>query len=203
MFVAGRTGAAPKPEDDLDAWPKTALDIHADNGSYFSTHLYYPNTWTGPANLSARVRMCHDGEKLYIGMKVNDDVLNDKDYLTFWLSRANYRNWRQNSQKVDLLNLSPSVPFKGQPGKGEGENYTWSAVPMDGGYYFFASVDLKKLNITPGESVGFLFRLGDHDGTPNIYKATWGMDGVMLIPHSENFVNWSDARTCLELKLAE
>ena len=93
------------------------------------------------------------------------------------------------------------MPYKGQAEKGEGENYTWSTVPEEGGYYFFATVDLKKLNITPGESVGFLYRLGDHDGTPNIYQASWGMDGVMLIPHSETFVNWSDARTCLELKL--
>jgi len=202
VFVAGRTSVVPKPGDKLDSWPKTALNINADNGSYLGTHLYFPNTWSGPADLSARIRICHDGQKLYVGVKVNDSVLQEKDNLTLWLSRDNYRNWRQNSQKVELLNLGISAPLDGKTTQGKSENYSWTATPEEGGYYFYAVIDLKQLKVSPGESLGFLFRVGDHDNTPNIYKASWGMDATMLIPHSENFTNWSDARNCLELKLS-
>lgn len=203
VFLAGRTSSPPNPDDDLDKWPSNSLDIIADNGSYFSTHLYFPNSWSGPSDLSARVRICHDGKKLYAGVKVNDNILHGKDNLSFWLSRKNYRNWIENSQKVDLLNLGISAPLKGKPEQEENKTYSWKVVPVTGGYYFFTIVDLQQLNIAAGESVGFLFRIGDHDGTPNLYRAGWAMDATMLIPHSENFVNWSDARTCLELKLAE
>ncbi len=203
VFIAGRTADELDPGVNLDDWPKNALDIKADNGSYFSTHLYFPNTWNGPADLSARIRICHDGKKLYVGAKVSDSVLQPKDNLTMWLSRENYRNWRENSQKVELLNLGISAPFDQKSSHGETSDYTWTAVPVDGGYIFFATIDMQSLKIFPGESIGFLFRIGDHDNTPNLYSANWAMDATMLVPHLENFVNWSDARTCLELKLAD
>ena len=203
VYTAGRTKVAPKPGDSLDDWPKTALDIKADNGSWFSTHLYFPNTWTGPADLSVRLRICHDGQKLYVGTKVDDSVPHSKDNLTLWLSRKNYRNWKENNQKVDLLNLGITAPTEGKSLQGEGSYYSWTAVPGEGGYYFFAVIDMQNLKVSPGESIGFLLRAGDHDGTPNLYSAGWAMDATMLVPHSENFVNWSDARNCLELKLAE
>jgi hypothetical protein len=74
---------------------------------------------------------------------------------------------------------------------------------VDGGYYFFATLDMNKLKINPDQNVGFLFRIGDFDGTPNLYRANWEMNSTMIVPHDENFSNWSDARNCFELKLAK
>jgi hypothetical protein len=203
VYIAGRVPEAPGLADNLDKWPGEALDISADNGSYLSTHLYFPNSWSGPGDLSARIRMCHDGKLLYIGVRVRDNKLTEKDNLTFWLSRENYRIWKENDQKVELFNLGISAPRDNKPVQGENKNSRWSAIQEKDGYYFYASLDLQSLNLSPGQSAGFLFRIGDHDGTPNLYRAGWAMDATMLIPHQENFVNWSDARTCLELKIAE
>ena len=203
VYVAGRVTSAPSPSDSLDGWSKDALDINAAGGSFLGTHLYFPNTWTGPKDLSARVRMCHDGRKLYVGVQVADSVLHAKDGLTLWLSRANYRNWKENEQAVETLNLDVAAPVEGQPAQGEGQGFTWSVTPCEGGYYLFAAIELARLGIEPGGSMGFLTRLSDHDGTPNIYRASWAIDSVMLIPHSETFVNWSDPRNCLELRLAK
>jgi hypothetical protein len=203
VYVAGRVVTAPQPSDSLDAWDKKALDINADDGSFLGTHLYFPNSWTGPEDLSARVRMGHDGRKLYVGVKVADSVLHDGDGLTLWFSRANYRNWRENEQAVETLSLNVPAPVDGQPARGEEEGLTWSVTPCDGGYLLFAAIALSRLGIEPGGATGFLIRLSDHDGTPNIYRANWAIDSLMLIPHAETFVNWSDPRTCLELRLGK
>ena len=40
--------------------------IYADTGDFLACHLYFPNSWTGPDDLSARLRLANDGKTLYV-----------------------------------------------------------------------------------------------------------------------------------------
>ena len=119
-YLAARVAVAPRASDSLEAWDKKALDINVNNGSFFGAHLYFPNTWSGPKDLSARVRMAHDGHKLYVGVKVADSVLNARDGLTLWFSRANYRNWREERAASRRAESELPGPRRWPPREGRG-----------------------------------------------------------------------------------
>jgi len=191
---------------DLDAWPDKALDLDISSSQYLGAHLYFPNSWTGPEDLSARIRMAHDGKKLYIGMLVRDDVLMDKDALTFFFSPANYRKWLVDDPakaKYELtfqINLpvgeETTAATKGRQG------FVAAARRVEGGYVVTASFDLAGLNLTDNR-LGCSIQIGDHEGKPGTNTARWAKETIMIIPNAPTFAYWNDARTCGELVLEE
>ncbi|NLF30073.1 MAG: hypothetical protein GX591_04200 [Planctomycetes bacterium] len=192
--------------DDLDAWPAEALEIQADDGRFLAAHLYFRNSWTGPDDLSARVRIAHDGTKLYFGLAVRDETLIDKDALSIFLSPANYRTWLvAEGQNADYeVNCAVALPTGDRTvatttGR---RGFTAEARKVDGGYVVVASLETAELNLD-GNRLGCSIQISDHDGQEGTATHSWAKDAIMVIPHAPVFTYWSDARTCGELILAE
>ena len=98
---AAKLSAAPPMNGNLDAWPREAADIRAEGGEYLAGHIFFPNSWTGPKALSARIRLGHDGKSLYLGVEVRDNVLEKGDTFRFSVSKTGYADWRTQSVKAD------------------------------------------------------------------------------------------------------
>ena len=194
---APKIAAAPPLNGDLNAWPKEAADLRAESGEYLAGHLYFPNSWQGPKDLSARVRLGHDGEKLYIGVAVADDVLEAGDSCSFRLSEKSYRAWREEEQKPDKPGWNVELPVGKDRTTGTGAGgFRYTCQRTATGYVLEASASLAELGLKPGGSMGFLLFLEDTDGTKNLYKAGWARKQALLFPHRPTFAYWSDARTC-------
>jgi hypothetical protein len=192
---------------DLDAWPENAADLRAMGGASLAGHIFFPNSWSGPDDLSARLRLAHDGEKLYVGAEIWDDVLEAKDACTFQLSRQAYVDWRGQAKEFDLR-WPVVLPVAEQNTKGNAGGFQYASCRIGKGYVVEGAVSLANLGIRPGGSIGFLLSLADTDGTPNLAKPNlnspvkeWAKKQSMLVPHRPLFTYWSDARTCGKLTL--
>ncbi|NLF33115.1 MAG: hypothetical protein GX591_19800 [Planctomycetes bacterium] len=201
--AAPRLAAAPPMNGDLDAWPANATDLHADSGKFLAGHLYFPNSWSGPDNLSARVRIGHDGTNLYIAAAVRDDKLTELDSCQFWLStNGAYRDWTLDRARQDVT-WAIGLPTDEQPvreGVG-GRDFTWTCRRIPGGYVVEGSAPLVKLGVLPGQSVGFLLYVQDDDALPNRNPAGWARNQALLVPHEPTYTYYGDARSCGELAL--
>ncbi len=192
---APRVAKGPKPSDNLDAWPKGASDIRADGAENLVGHVYFPTSWTGPSDLSMRVRLAHDGKRLYIGIEVRDNVAHAKDSVTIYLSRNGYLDWISKEKKYD-----GQYTIKRSSSAGESEKYgpfSFTCREIDGGYIVTGSAPLDKLGVKPGGSIGMLFFASDIDNDGNHpAKHRWALKQAMMVPNEPLFPYWNDARTC-------
>jgi hypothetical protein len=217
-LTAAKVAAAPPMNGDLSAWPKDAADLKADTGAELACHMYFPNSWRGPEDLSARVRLANDGTKLYVGVEVVDQkVVSEEvalyrggnqgkkvthaDGFTFKLSPKAYRDWRapnDGSCKAEI-NWPVELPYSGAETKGQGRSgFAYTCRKTAKGYVVEGSAPLADLGLKAGDSIGFVIMVNDYDESvpPNLKDAGWAAKQVMLIPHKPNFVYYEDARTC-------
>ncbi|MFW6154349.1 MAG: hypothetical protein ACOC95_03940 [Planctomycetota bacterium] len=198
-----RLPVGPPMNGDLDAWPDEATDIRADDGKYLAGHLYFPNSWSGPANLSARLRIGHDGTNLYVGAAIRDDTLTERDGCQFWLSTDGaYRDWTAGRATKDVT-WAIGLPSDEQPVReGVGRRgFTYTCRRTPDGYVVEGSAPLVELGVLPGQSAGFLLYVPDDDDLPNRKDASWAVNQVLLVPHQPSFTYYADARSCGELVL--
>jgi len=197
--AAPRVSAAPPMNGDLDAWPAQAADIRAEGGEFLAGHLYFPNSWHGPDDLSARLRIGHDGTRLYLATQIKDNVIEETDSFEFRLSKAGYRDWQSDSVRADMSWALP-IPKEGDgtvSGKVGAFEYVCRRTPT--GYMAEGSVALADLGLKPGDSIGILLYVADTDGTENLKTAGWARKQVLMYPHKPNFTYWSDARNLGQL----
>jgi len=201
---APRVGAAPAMAGDLDAWPAAASDVTAEGGQYLAGNIYSPNSWTGPDDLSMRLRFAHDGEKLYLGIEVRDSVLYKGDQCQVKIALGGgYLDWRGTERKIDLT-WRVDAPTEGDLFTGAGKGgFQFTCRRTAKGYLVEGSVLLATLAARPGQGVGLLAMVNDQDGTPNLAKQRWARKQEMLVPHRPNFAYWSDARNCGKLVLGK
>jgi len=182
----------------LDAWPKEASDLRAEGGEYLAGHIFFPNSWTGPNDLSARLRLGHDGQKLYIGVEVRDSVISEKDGCAVKLSRNDYVNWRSDKVKFcSTWNITP--PRAGEVTFGAQETFKYTCRRTPTGYIVEGSIPLADLGLKPGRAIGFMVTAGDGDNTPNLSSHSWARKQELSIPNKPNFTYWEDARNCAKL----
>ena len=217
-LAAPKVAAAPPMNGDLSAWPKEASDIKADTGAELACHMYFPNSWTGPDDLSARVRLANDGTRLYVGVEVRDQkVVSEKvklyrgankdkevtheDTFAIKLSTKAYRDWKAPNDGSCKAEISWPVelPFAKAETKGQGRAgfaYTCRKTPT--GYVVEGSAALADLGLKGGDSIGFLLSVSDYDEykPPNLHDSGWATKQILLVPHKPNFVYYEDARTC-------
>ena len=212
QMKATRIGKAPPMNGDLDAWPEAATDILAEGGQFLAAHTYFPNSWSGPDDLSARLRFANDGEKLYVGIEVRDSVVarykdkwnrNKKEFeradsCSIRLSTDGaYLDWISPANVKNDITWPISVPLDGNDTRGKGRGgFTYTCRRTARGYVVEGSASLSELKLTPGGSMGFLLNVSDVDKEPNIKGASWAVKQVLLYPHKPNYTYWSDARNC-------
>ena len=207
---APRVATAPPMTGDLDAWPASASDLRAEDGGYLAAHTFFPNSWQGPDDLSLRLRLAHDGQRLYLGLHVRDQALgaealnvkggkgSQSDSCSVKLSKSAYLDWaapgsglRHDVQWSFALPVDkPSVQGSG----GAGLRYTARRTPD--GYVIEGSAPLKELGVATGGSIGFLVSLSDVDGEANLSAHSWAVKQVMMVPNEPNYTYWSDPRNC-------
>lgn len=198
--IAAPRIAAPPLNGDLDAWPATAADLAADTGDLIPAHTYFTNSWSGPDDLSMRIRLGHDGQRLYVAVDVRDSVAEAGDQVSLRISPARYRDWRAESANFET---QWTVPRPDAPvAQASSGPFSYTAVPTPAGYRVEGSVALSDLGVAPGGELGFQVALADKDRTPNLAKHSWAVKQAMLYPHEPNFAFWSDARTVGRLRLA-
>ncbi len=188
--------AAPPLDGELDHWPPAALNLLAETGDYLAGHVYFPTSWTGPQDLSLRLRLCHDGQRLYFGLDVRDDVAELGDQAALRFSPTNYRDWRSAVAKWETQYLI-ARPLGDGPGTAPG-----STRRRPGGWLLEGSVPLSVLKVAPGGRIGFQVALADNDRSGNLAGHSWAVKQAMLLPHEPNFAFWQDARGLGELVLA-
>jgi hypothetical protein len=209
---AKKVNAAPPMNGNLDAWPAAAADIVAEGGQYLSGHTYFPNSWAGPKDLSARLRLANDGTNLYVGVEVRDSVVAQYDDAenrykrTF--KRADscgirlstngaYMDWASPASVRSDKSWPISVPFDGKPVEGKGAGgWAYTCRPTATGYVFEGKAPLAGLNVKPGGSIGFLLTITDVDKEPNVKGSGWAAKQCFLYPHLPNFQYWDDVRNC-------
>ena len=219
QIVAPRVSSAPPMNGQLDGWPKGAADLKAEGGQYLAGHLYFPNSWSGPDDMSARVRLCNDGEKLYVGIEVRDSVVAQyddnrnraersfkrADSCQVWLSTDGaYLDWISPVPQKSDVTWSIAIPFDGDQTSGEGGGgFTYTCRRTAKGYLFEGSAALAGLQVAPGGSIGFLLSVGDVDKEPNVNGSGWAAKQAFLFPHKPNFEYWDDVRNCAKLVIGE
>jgi hypothetical protein len=184
--------ATPSFTGSLDDWPQAAADIRAESGEYIPGHLYFPNSWTGPKDLSMRIRLGHDRERLHVGVAVRDSAADEGDGLNMRLSPSNYLDFRSASAKWETAwpvsrPATPSVTAKAG-------DFSYVARQTQEGYLVEGSAPLESLNLQPGASIGFQVALSDKDQAANLARHSWAVKQAMLYPHEPKFAFWSDAR---------
>ncbi len=198
IFVP-RVISAPPTKGELDSWPKNSTDLKAETGDFLAGHLYFPNSWQGPKDLSARLRTAHDGTTLYLSFRINDDLLTAGDTCQIWLSKDNYKNWKGAVQKIESGILTFDIKTGDNKKTGP---FTYSCELDGSGFLITATAKLSGLDIKPGEEIGFLLYYADLDGTKNLNSAKWVRKQALLLPHDPNFVYWGeDARVLGRLVL--
>ncbi len=215
-MAAPRIASAPPMDGRLDAWPKEASDLAADTGDYLLGHVYFVNSWTGPDDLSARVRLAHDGQKLYVGIEVCDDIvasydeqnrrnetIKRSDVCALRLSTDGaYKDWTKPRGVAGNIRWAITLPFDADETSGKGAagfQYTCRRTPT--GYVVEGSAPLAELNVSPGQAFGWLLEVGDVDRTPNVSMHSWSRKQSLYVPRKVNFDPWSDARNCGEVVL--
>lgn len=191
--------AAPSFTGSLDDWPQAAADIRAESGEYIPGHLYFPNSWTGPEDLSMRIRLGHDGEQVYVGVAVRDSVADEGDGLSLRLSPSNYLDFRSASAKweIDWRVNRPATPSL----SAKAGDFSYVARQTPGGYVVEGSAPLAALDLAPGGAIGFQAALSDKDQAANLPGHSWAVKQAMLYPHEPKFAFWSDARNLGRLDL--
>ena len=192
---------APAAGIDLDAWPKAAADVRAESAESIATHLFFPNSWSGPADFSARVRLGHDGKRLYFALAVTDDKITGRDVAALLLAPTGYRDFRP-----DVVpwahRLSLPVPHEADVPRVEGKlGLVAAARRTDAGYIVEGSISLAELNLASGGRMAWGFEVGDDDDTPNLARAGWARKTAIMLPNTPTFTYWDDARTGGELIL--
>ena len=193
-----RISQMPAFQGNLDKWPEKASEYKAASGEFLQGHNYFPNSWHGPDDLSARLRFAHDGSKLYIGIAVKDNKHHPNDACKIWFSSSAYKDWKSGK-------AAPDITWDLNTENGEGnskKSLKWKTVTVPGGYVIEASVPFAKLNITPGKSIGFLLTIHDMDGDSGVLKKKkWARKQILHYPYQPNFAAWLDARNCGELNI--
>ncbi len=199
-----RIDAAVPMNGSLDGWPAEATTIDASDASYLAGFLYFHNAWDGPEDLSATVRLAHDGDKLYIGIDVLDSKLVARDALNLHFSPANYRNVlaTEKDQSKYEMNFSISLPIDQATTESTNAKQGFGAVAKrtDRGYTVTAELDLTRLDLSDNR-LGYIFQIADHEDSPATYTSRWAKDSILLIPNAPAFSYWMDARSCGELIL--
>lgn len=209
-FQAPRIDKAPPMVGDLDAWPKDASELVAESPEHIAGHIFFPNSWHGPKDLSARLRLAHDGTRLYVGLEVRDDVIDSRDGVTFMVSKAGYLDWRGQSLKPDFTWQAPA-PEKQDRLEGESGAFRYLVRRVKAGYVVEGSAALADLDAAPGGAIGFRVSVSDGDDAPNLALVSsrgtavrsWAMKQAMVIPYQVNFTYWEDARNCGKLLLGK
>ncbi|NLF32870.1 MAG: hypothetical protein GX591_18535, partial [Planctomycetes bacterium] len=202
----------PRTPADLDAWPQAAADIVLEDGSYLPGHTFFPNSWSGPSDLSARIRLAHDRERLYVAVRVRDQLLEETDALTIRFSTAGYRDWRSEAVGDDFAwSITPGPDDAVTSGTGA-NGFVFTCRRTDGGYLVEGSAPLAELGFGDDGRLGFIVTVADRDDTPNLTTVrdeatgrriprSWARKQMLLYPHEPNFTFWSDARCFGELVL--
>lgn len=190
------------PGADPADWPTTVPIIRSEDGRGIPGHTFFPNSWTGPRDLSARLRMAHDGTHLFLLAEIFDDVRHAKDGVKFSFSREGYRNWRSESVSPDL-DLVVTAPTLEAVTHRQRNGVRTTTTPTLEGYRVEVSVPLSALGVAPGEAIGFLMNVSDVDTEDNLSKHRWALKQALLIPNEPTFTFWHDARGGRGLKLAE
>ncbi len=188
---------------NLDNWPKSATDITAAGGEYLAGHVFFPNSWTGPKDLSIRLRLCHDGKTLYIGLEVKDDVLDKTDGCELRFSSSNYMNLKSKLEKWDYA-WQIAAPLDKEKFTGEGKNgFKYTCYRTQEGYLVEGTAPLSEMNLSSGESIGFQVSVSDRDKQDNLMSTKkgnvreivgWARKQNLLYPYKPNFAFWQDAR---------
>ncbi|MEK7413273.1 MAG: sugar-binding protein [Planctomycetota bacterium] len=193
-----RLSVAPTMRGDLDAWPTDAADVRSTDAN-IGTHLFFTSQWEGAKDLSARVRVGHDGSKLYVGIAVADDVLCAKDGISLMLSPTNYRQWLPQDLKSEKT-LSMGLPLKEKELSGSGAGgFAWTSRRTKEGYVVEASLDMATLSLKQGSQIGWLLQISEDDNTKSLMKAGWARKCVLLMPNVPAFAFDHDPRSCGEL----
>jgi len=200
QIKAGLVKEVPKMDGNLDSWPKGATEYDISESKYIVSHMYFPASWSGPNDLSGRLKLAHDGENLYIGIEVRDNILTEKDGLTFLGSKKGYKEWKGKEVGYEF-NWSVELPLSTDKKEGKENNFKYVAIRTSKGYVVEGSISLKNLGLKGGDTFGFLVQMTDDDKTDNLTRAKWARKTAMLFPHDPNFTYWSDARNCGELIL--
>jgi len=222
---APRVASAPPMNGRLDDWPAAAFDRRADTGAELACHMYFPNSWRGPDDLSARLRLAHDGARLYVGLEVRDQkVVREKiklyrgrnagrevtheDSCAFRLSTRAWRAWNapedESCQPERVWTIE--LPFETDSTRGRGAGgFEYVCRRTATGYVVEGAAPLADLRLTPGGEIGFLAMVGDYDETvpPNLHDSAWAMKQVLMVPHQPNFLYYQDARNCGRLTLGK
>jgi len=192
-----RLAAAPALDGNLDAWPAAAADLQSTDAN-IGTHLFFTTQWEGLDDLSARVRLGHDGTTLYIGIAVRDDTLSPKDGLTLCLSPELYRQWLPQSLKYEHR-LNIGLPRDRDLVEGRGAfGFQYKNRRVDGGYIVEGTLPLAELGLEPGSRIGWVLQISDDDNTTYLANDSWARKSILLMPNDTNFAYWDDPRTCGE-----
>ena len=187
---------SPAIERYINDWSDGTTDIVIDQGKYLAAHIYFPNAWTGPADLSVRMRLAHGGENLYISVKINDSKSSQKDQVNLFFSPENYLKWQE--QNLDY-ELSYETPRTAISDKEQGvDDQTPDSYP--GSYTASMVIPLSDIDPNGLGKTGFVLQVVDEDDQGNTYpKAKWARKQTMIYPHQPSFAYYSDARTCGQL----
>ena len=82
-------------DGDLEGWPENAPRIRFAGAA----HVFSGQTPDSPADVGAEITLCHDGESLYLGARVTDDVVR----------HTSTRSWEGDGVVLMLL-FSPPLP---------------------------------------------------------------------------------------------
>lgn len=196
-----RLAGIPAAGASLDDWPAAATDILAETADYIPTHLFFPASWSGANDFSARVRLAHDGERLHFALHVRDDKLTAKDGCSLLLTPEGYKDFRPDVVAWEHR-LALPVPHDGQIANGKGKlDLVAASRPVEGGYIVEGSISLEALGVKAGGRTAWAFELADDDGTPNLAREGWARKTALLVPNTPTFTYWADARTGGELVL--
>jgi len=209
--------AAPPLSGSLDAWPKGAADVLIEDGRYLTGHLYFPNSWHGAKDLSARLRLGHDGTRLYVGLEVRDNVIGEKDGAHFCFSKDGYLDWKSLRVEPDITWGVPAPTGKTASTGKDKQGFTYTCRRTATGYLIEGSAPLDKLGFLEGENktLGFLVQVHDRDETKNLATQrgaggkqvviSWALKQNMLYPSRPYFnqMNWIDARNSVEMVFEE
>jgi len=131
--------------------------------------------WTGPADLSADVRFCHDDEHLFMGVDVRDDAhaqiqadrfiwQGDAIQLAFQPEPARRADYA--SQVVEYgLALSPTGPYvhEWMPGDGPADHVQLAAVARQGGCVYETAIPMKPIRPDRARVIGFSMTVNESD----------------------------------------
>ncbi len=195
-----RIGRAPAAGEDLDAWDPDAADWRTDD-RHMVAGLYLPTPWEGKDDLSARIRAGWDGENLYIGIRVRDQVVDAKDGVTISFSPERYREWAPQRLESEYMIFFPA-PAEGEPVGIEGPlGIRGTSTPLPDGYRVTVVCPLARLPLRNGDRIGWLLRIADDDGADGVFHASWARKQELLFPNDPLFAYHDDARSCSELRL--